>query len=122
MLGQKGSTLWLTGLSGSGKSTIARQLERELVDRGHACCVLDGDNIRYGLNRDLGFSKEDRKENIRRIAEVAQLLNEAGLEGNRLCGLDLSIGIFLYFVGQLGQLEFRNVLFLGGVGTGLDAD
>ncbi len=79
LLNQKGSTLWLTGLSGSGKSTIARQLERELIDRGHVCCILDGDNIRHGLNRDLGFSAEDRKENIRRIAEVARLFNEAGV-------------------------------------------
>jgi bifunctional enzyme CysN/CysC len=77
--GQKGATLWLTGLSGSGKSTIARQLERELIDMGHACCILDGDNVRYGLNRDLGFSAEDRKENIRRVAEVAKLFNEAGI-------------------------------------------
>lgn len=79
LLGQKGSTLWLTGLSGSGKSTLACQLERRLVDMGRACCVLDGDNIRHRLNRDLGFSKEDRKENIRRIAEVSRLMNEAGL-------------------------------------------
>jgi len=77
--GQKGATLWLTGLSGSGKSTIARQLERELIDMGHACCILDGDNVRYGLNRDLGFSAEDRKENIRRVAEVAKLFNETGI-------------------------------------------
>ncbi|MCU0858267.1 MAG: sulfate adenylyltransferase subunit CysN, partial [Pontiellaceae bacterium] len=76
---QKGATLWLTGLSGSGKSTIARRLERELIDMGQACCILDGDNIRHGLNRDLGFSAEDRKENIRRIAEVAKLFNDAGL-------------------------------------------
>ena len=79
LLNQKGATLWLTGLSGSGKSTIARQLERELIDMGHACYILDGDNIRQGLNRDLGFSMEDRSENIRRIAEVARLFNEAGI-------------------------------------------
>lgn len=79
LLNQKGATLWLTGLSGSGKSTIARQLERELVDMGHACTILDGDNIRHGLNRDLGFSAEDRTENIRRIAEVAHLFNDAGI-------------------------------------------
>lgn len=79
LLNQKGVTLWLTGLSGSGKSTIARQLERELTDMGHACYVLDGDNVRHGLNRDIGFSMEDRKENIRRIAEVSRLMNEAGL-------------------------------------------
>ncbi len=79
LLNQKGATLWLTGLSGSGKSTIARQLERELTDMGHACYILDGDNIRHGLNRDLGFSMEDRSENIRRIGEVARLFNEAGI-------------------------------------------
>jgi bifunctional enzyme CysN/CysC len=79
LLNQQGATLWLTGLSGSGKSTIARQLERELIDMGHACTILDGDNIRHGLNRDLGFSAEDRSENIRRVAEVARLFNEAGI-------------------------------------------
>ncbi len=79
LLNQKGATLWLTGLSGSGKSTIARQLERELIDMGHACTILDGDNVRHGLNRDLGFSMEDRTENIRRIAEVAHLFNDAGI-------------------------------------------
>jgi bifunctional enzyme CysN/CysC len=79
LLNQKGATLWLTGLSGSGKSTIARRLERELTDMGHACYILDGDNVRHGLNRDLGFSAEDRAENIRRIAEVAHLFNDAGI-------------------------------------------
>lgn len=79
ILGQKPATVWLTGLSGSGKSTIARELERVLSEAGHACYVLDGDNIRHGLNRDLGFSAEDRTENIRRIAEVARLFNEAGI-------------------------------------------
>jgi adenylyl-sulfate kinase len=79
LLGQKGATVWLTGLSGSGKSTIARQLEKELIAQGHLCYVLDGDNVRHGLNRDLGFSMEDRKENIRRIAEVAALMNDAGV-------------------------------------------
>jgi adenylyl-sulfate kinase len=78
LLGQHGATIWLTGLSGSGKSTIANQLEKELIDQGHLCYILDGDNVRHGLNRDLGFSMEDRKENIRRIAEVAALMNDAG--------------------------------------------
>jgi adenylyl-sulfate kinase len=72
-------TLWMTGLSGAGKSTIAFALERRLIDAGHACFVLDGDNVRHGLNRDLGFSPKDRAENIRRVAEVARLMNEAGL-------------------------------------------
>ena len=79
LLGQRGATIWLTGLSGSGKSTIAVELEKELTELGHLCYVLDGDNVRHGLNRDLGFSMEDRKENIRRIAEVAALMNDAGV-------------------------------------------
>lgn len=76
---QRAATLWLTGLSGSGKSTLAFELERRLLDQGHACYVLDGDNVRHGLNRDLGFSPEDRHENIRRVAAVANLMNDAGL-------------------------------------------
>ena len=79
LLGQKGATIWLTGLSGSGKSTVAKELEKQLIDQGHLCYILDGDNVRHGLNRDLGFSMEDRKENIRRIAEVAALMNDAGV-------------------------------------------
>jgi len=79
LLGQKGATVWLTGLSGSGKSTVARKLEKALMDAGRLCCILDGDNIRHGLNRDLGFSMEDRTENIRRVAEVAHLMNTAGV-------------------------------------------
>jgi bifunctional enzyme CysN/CysC len=79
LMGQKGATIWLTGLSASGKSTIARQLEKQLIERGNACYILDGDNVRHGLNQDLGFSMEDRQENIRRIAEVAALMNDAGV-------------------------------------------
>ena len=79
LLRQQPATIWLTGLSGSGKSTLAFELERRLIELGHACFVLDGDNIRHGLNRDLGFTPRDRSENIRRIAEVARLFNEAGL-------------------------------------------
>jgi bifunctional enzyme CysN/CysC len=79
LLRQQPATVWLTGLSASGKSTIAFELERRLMALGHACFVLDGDNIRHGLSRDLGFTPQDRTENIRRIAEVAHLLNEAGL-------------------------------------------
>jgi adenylylsulfate kinase len=74
----RGATIWLTGLSGSGKSTLARALESALFERGCSVYVLDGDNIRHGLNRDLGFSPEDRKENIRRIGEVAKLFTDAG--------------------------------------------
>lgn len=77
--GHRPVTLWLTGLSGAGKSTIAYELERTLLEHGHACCVLDGDNIRQHLNKDLGFSEADRTENIRRTAEVARLMNDAGI-------------------------------------------
>nr|WGD63740.1 adenylyl-sulfate kinase [Bacillus subtilis]WGD92201.1 adenylyl-sulfate kinase [Bacillus subtilis] len=74
----KSSILWLTGLSGSGKSTIANAGARELFEQGYQVIVLDGDNIRHGLNKDLGFSDEDRKENIRRIGEVAKLFVQQG--------------------------------------------
>lgn len=77
--GHKGVTVWLTGLSGSGKSTLANLLEKALWERGARAYVLDGDNVRHGLNRDLGFTDEDRVENLRRIAEVAKLMTEAGL-------------------------------------------
>ena len=77
--GHKGAVVWLTGLSGAGKSTLARGLERELFARQVRVYVLDGDNIRYGLNADLGFSPEDRLENIRRVSEVARLMADAGI-------------------------------------------
>ena len=76
---QRGATIWLTGLSASGKSTIARDLERKLFEDHRACYVLDGDNVRHGLNKDLGFSPQDREENIRRIGEVAALFTDANL-------------------------------------------
>jgi adenylylsulfate kinase len=79
LLGQRPVTLWLTGLSAAGKSTLAAELERRLVDAGRLCYLLDGDNIRAGISRDLGFGPTDRHENIRRIAEVARLMNEAGV-------------------------------------------
>jgi bifunctional enzyme CysN/CysC len=74
-----GLTVWLTGLSGSGKSTIAYGVEERLVGEGRAAYVLDGDNLRHGINADLGFSKEDRSENIRRVGEIARLMADAGL-------------------------------------------
>ena len=78
-LGQKGATIWLTGLSGSGKSTVAVACEAALVAAGRSAYVLDGDNVRHGLNNNLGFSPEDRTENIRRIGEVAKLFPDAGI-------------------------------------------
>ena len=79
LLNQKGVTIWLTGLSGSGKSTIAVELEHALIENRHQAYILDGDNIRHGLNKNLGFSPEDRTENIRRIGEVAKLFTDAGI-------------------------------------------
>ena len=79
LLGQKGVLIWMTGLSASGKSTIAYTLEHALVQRGRLAYVLDGDNIRHGLNKNLGFSAEDRTENIRRIGEVGKLYVDAGI-------------------------------------------
>jgi adenylylsulfate kinase len=79
LLNQKGVTIWLTGLSGSGKSTIAVELEHALIENRHQAYILDGDNIRHGLNKNLGFSPEDRTENIRRIGEVAKLFTDASI-------------------------------------------
>src|SRR5450755_4970684 len=79
LLQQKGVTLWFTGLSGSGKSTIAFTLEHALVQRHQLAYVLDGDNVRHGLNKNLGFSAADREENIRRIGEVAKLFADCGV-------------------------------------------
>jgi len=77
--GHAGAVLWLTGLSGSGKSSLAMPLEQALIARGYSCYVLDGDNVRRGLNSNLGFSPQDRSENIRRVGEVAALFANAGL-------------------------------------------
>ncbi len=79
LLNQKGVTIWLTGLSGSGKSTIAVELEHALIENKHQAFILDGDNIRHGLNKNLNFSPEDRTENIRRIGEVASLFTDANI-------------------------------------------
>lgn len=78
LAGHRGATVWLTGLSGSGKSTVAVELEKALYARGVHCYRLDGDNVRMGINKNLGFSAEDRTENIRRIGEVAKLFADAG--------------------------------------------
>jgi bifunctional enzyme CysN/CysC len=77
--GHKGLVIWLTGISGSGKSTIANALEKDLYSKGNRTYVLDGDNVRHGLNKDLGFTDKDRVENIRRVAEVAKLMVDAGI-------------------------------------------
>ncbi len=79
LFGQKGVVIWFTGLSGSGKSTLANEVEVQLFERGCHTFILDGDNIRHGLNKDLGFSPKDREENIRRIGEVAHLFAQAGI-------------------------------------------
>ncbi|XP_077233815.1 adenylyl-sulfate kinase 3-like isoform X3 [Tasmannia lanceolata] len=79
LLGQKGCVIWITGLSGSGKSTLACALSRGLHSRGKLSYILDGDNVRHGLNRDLSFKTEDRAENIRRMGEVAKLFADAGI-------------------------------------------
>ena len=79
LLNQKGVVIWFTGLSGSGKSTLAHAVEERLFETGHLSFVLDGDNIRHGLNKNLGFSPQDREENIRRIGEVAKLFTHAGI-------------------------------------------
>ena len=78
-LGLRGATIWFTGLSGSGKSTVAVEVERLLVDQKQPTYMLDGDNLRHGLNGDLGFTAEDRNENVRRVSEVARLFADAGV-------------------------------------------
>jgi adenylylsulfate kinase len=79
LVGGRGATLWFTGLSGSGKSTVAAEVEQALVDSGRLAYRLDGDNLRTGINADLGFSREERLENCRRVAEVARLFADAGV-------------------------------------------
>lgn len=79
LFGHRPVTAWFTGLSGSGKSTVATEVERHLVEQGVAAYLLDGDNVRHGLNGDLGFAPEDRTENIRRIGEVCRLFHDAGI-------------------------------------------
>lgn len=95
LLRQHGVMVWFTGLSGSGKSTIAIALERELQQRGLLCRVLDGDNIRSGINNNLGFSPEDRKENIRRIAEIGRLFVDTGI---------ITIAAFISPTNELRQM------------------
>jgi adenylylsulfate kinase len=119
--GHRGATLWFTGLSGSGKSTVARRVELALAERGHHVYTLDGDNVRYGLCSDLGFSPADRTENIRRIGEVCKLFTDAGCltlaafvspyraDRARVRGL-LAAGDFveIYVAAALGVCESRD--------------
>jgi adenylylsulfate kinase len=117
---QRACTIWLSGLSGSGKSTIANALESELHSSGYHTYVLDGDNTRLGLNKNLGFSEEDRVENIRRVAEVCKLMNDAGLivicsfispfETNRLSAREIiGDGFFEFYVNaDLSVCENRD--------------
>lgn len=98
LLGQRGVMLWFTGLSGSGKSTVAIALERELQRRGLLCRILDGDNIRTGINANLGFSTDDRRENIRRIAEVSKLFVDTGV---------ITIAAFISPTEELRQMAAR---------------
>lgn len=100
ILRQKARVIWFTGLSGSGKTTLAKVLENDLMNRGHLCYVLDGDNIRHGLNNNLGFSEEDRMENIRRIAEVSKLFVDAGI---------ITINCFVSPTNELRALA-RNII------------
>ena len=100
LLHQRGIMIWMTGLSGSGKSTVAIGVERELHKRGILCRILDGDNIRAGINSNLGFSEEDRRENIRRIAEIGKLFVETGI---------VTIACFVSPTNELRQMA-RNII------------
>ena len=107
-LKQKSKVLWMTGLSGSGKTTIAQGLEKKLFENGFFAQVLDGDNIRSGLNGDLGFSIEERKENIRRIAEVAKLFLDSG--AIVLCSfISPTIAIRKYAKDIIGKEDFLEI-------------
>ncbi len=108
LLGQHGCVVWLIGLSGSGKSTIAIGLERKLHDRGRYCVVLDGDNVRTGINSNLGFSDADRTENIRRIAEVAKLFVQNGAVVI-CCFVSPTIAIREQARGIIGAADFIEV-------------
>jgi adenylylsulfate kinase len=107
-LGQRSKVLWFTGLSGSGKSTIAQHLERRLFNAGYFAQVLDGDNIRSGVNNNLGFSLEDRKENIRRIAEVAKLYLNSGLI-TLACFISPTIAIRDFARSIIGEDDFLEI-------------
>ena len=108
LLGQKGIMIWMTGLSGSGKSTVAIGVERELHKRGILCRILDGDNIRAGINSNLGFSAEDRKENIRRIAEIGKLFVDTGIV-TIACFVSPTLELRQMARDIIGEKDFREV-------------
>lgn len=108
LLGQRGLMVWFTGLSGSGKSTVAMSVERELHKRGILCRILDGDNIRSGINNNLGFSQEDRMENIRRIAEVGKLFVHTGIV-TLACFVSPTEDIREMARGIIGSEDFKEV-------------
>ena len=108
LLGQRGLMVWFTGLSGSGKSTVAMSVERELHKRGILCRILDGDNIRSGINNNLGFSQEDRRENIRRIAEVGKLFVHTGIV-TLACFVSPTEDIREMARGIIGSVDFKEV-------------
>lgn len=108
LLGQRGLMVWFTGLSGSGKSTVAMSVERELHKRGILCRILDGDNIRSGINNNLGFSPEDRMENIRRIAEVGKLFVHTGIV-TLACFVSPTEDIREMARGIIGSEDFKEV-------------
>lgn len=107
-LGQHGMMVWFTGLSGSGKSTVALGVERELAKRGILCRILDGDNIRAGINSNLGFSEEDRRENIRRIAEIGKLFVDTGIV-TLACFVSPTEEIRNLARGIIGENDFKEV-------------
>ncbi len=108
LLGQQGIMIWMTGLSGSGKSTVAIGVERELHRRGILCRILDGDNIRTGINSNLGFSADDRRENIRRIAEIGKLFVETGIV-TIACFVSPTIELRQMARDIIGDKDFREV-------------
>ncbi len=108
LLHQRGMMVWFTGLSGSGKSTVAMAVERELHKRGILCRILDGDNIRSGINNNLGFSQEDRMENIRRIAEVGKLFVQTGIV-TLACFVSPTEDIREMARGIIGEQDFKEV-------------
>ena len=114
LLGHRGATLWFTGLSGSGKSTVAVALEGVLHDMGVLCYRLDGDNVRFGINKNLGFSEEDRAENIRRVGEISKLFVDSGVLVCRALSHLICV-IASWFVRSTRRREWRLLRYLSTV-------